>query len=315
MMKPVRFYVNNTRNINGASIFGVRLKEELIRQGWRWDSLFPSVSFLFSSGVFRPFCKNILRLDGLYFDSENTLGDSDRLNVPLFKAYKKTEGVIFQSDFSRQLFYHFAGVSPTPHEVIHNGVPSVFLHEGERVDYGFRKTLICSAGWSAVKRLNCIIEGFLEYGNPDVGLVVLGWGVSERVSHPNIRYLDRVFPHEIPRYLRGADAFIHLSWFDSCPNTVVEALACGLPVVCTHNGGTKEIVRTNGIILQCEEDFAFDKVPVFSPPRCDKKKVASAIEKILQWNGPVDAGYLRIENVAEKYMTFARRFFQKKEKM
>ena len=108
-MSGQRFYINNTGNNSGPSIFGERLRDALIEIGWKWNSAFPSVSFIFISGIFRPFCSNILRLDGLYLDSNNTLGNSDTKNKPLQKAYNKADGIIFQSEFSRKLFQTFMG--------------------------------------------------------------------------------------------------------------------------------------------------------------------------------------------------------------
>ena len=306
-MKNSRFFINRTGNRGGPSIFGLRLKHALIQKGWRWDYFFPTVSYIFAAGFFRPFCKNILRLDGLYFDSENTRGDSEKLNRPIFKAYKKANGIIFQSDFSRLLFKNFAGETHSPNVVIPNGVPKNFSPEGEKIDYGYEKTILCSAKWRAHKRLDCIIEGFLEYGNPNVGLVIIGGGIEKRFEHPKIKYVENIPPHDLPKYLRGGNAFIHLTWLDNCPNTVVEALACGLPVLCTHNGGTKEIVRSNGIVIQCEEDYDFKKVALYKPPKCDKRIVAAGIERILKWNKPIAASYLSIDHIACKYIEFTER--------
>lgn len=306
-MNKETFFINRVGDGYGFLLFGRRLKKALLNKGYKWDRLYPNVSFIFVKGLFRLFTTNILRLDGLYFDSENTLGNSDKLNRPIFKAYKKADGIIFQSEFDRQLYYQFMGNNQKPYRVISNGVPPEFNPLGEKVDYGFEKTLICSSSWRAHKRLDCIIRGFLEYGNPNVGLVVLGEGVREFKRHPNIKYLGKIAPEELPKYLRGGDAFIHLSWLDHCPNAVVEAIACGLPVLCSHNGGTKEIVRSNGIVIQCEEEYDFRKTAVYKPPKCDKAIVAKGIEQILCWNKPVETSYLCIENVADEYWQFYKR--------
>ena len=192
-----------------------------------------------------------------------------------------------------------------PDVVIPNGAPSSFSPHGSSFDYGYKKTLICAADWRAHKRLDCIVNGFLEYNNADTCLAILGKNVDKKVDYPNIKYLGQLSPNDLPNYLRGADAFVHLSWLDNCPNTVVEAICCGLPVLCTHNGGTKEIVRDNGIIIKCEEDFDFKKVNLYDPPKCDKRTVAEAIDKILSWDKTVNCDYLRMQNVAAKYAEFA----------
>jgi len=298
------FYVNRVGGTHGYSIFGHRLKQALLEKGHKWNNLLPDVSFVFVTGFFRPFTTNILRLDGLYFDSENTIGDSDRLNRPIFKACKKADAIIFQSEFDRLLFHNRAGTTQKAHKVVCNGVPAQFSPRGDRVDYGFKKTLICCAQWRSHKRLDCIIRGFLEYGEPGVGLVIIGEGTNGSRQHPSIRYVGGLLPDELPKHLRGGNAFVHLSWLDHCPNTVVEAVACGLPVLCSHNGGTKEIVRSNGIVIQCEEDYAFTDVALYEPPRCDKRIVAEGMRKILDWDKPVEADYLNIGHTADEYMLF-----------
>lgn len=126
----MNFYINNTAGKGGPSVFGSRLKEALIQVGWKWDMLFPSVSFVFSAGLMRPFCKNILRLDGLYFDYANTLGDSDRKNKPIRKAYHKADGLVFQSEFDRNLFRVFMGDTSCRHTIIPNGAPEAFSPQG-----------------------------------------------------------------------------------------------------------------------------------------------------------------------------------------
>lgn len=305
MCKAVSFYINSTQNANGPSVFGHRLKGSLLEMGWRWRPLLPSVNYIFASGLFRPIGRNIVRLDGLYFDSMNTTGDSNNKNRPIFKACRRADGIVFQSEFDRSLFRAFADEISCPSTIINNGAPSGFSSEGERIEYGFEKTIICSSSWRAHKRLACIINGFLEYTNPKVGLVVLGECVQAESEHPNIKYMGKIHPQELPVYLRGADAFVHLSWLDHCPNTVVEALKCGLPVLCSHNGGTREIVRDNGVVMQFEEDFDFKKVDLYNPPRCDRRLVAKGIEQILNWDKRINASYLDIENVAGSYADFA----------
>jgi glycosyltransferase involved in cell wall biosynthesis len=50
-------------------------------------------------------------------------------------------------------------------------------------------------------------------------------------------------PHEeTPAFYRAADVFALSSEFDNSPNVVLEAMACGLPVVTTDVGGVREFV-------------------------------------------------------------------------
>jgi glycosyltransferase involved in cell wall biosynthesis len=50
-------------------------------------------------------------------------------------------------------------------------------------------------------------------------------------------------PDQVRAQLQRADAFLHASLSEGLPNVVLEAMACGLPVVATDVGGTSEAVR------------------------------------------------------------------------
>jgi phosphatidylinositol alpha-1,6-mannosyltransferase len=67
----------------------------------------------------------------------------------------------------------------------------------------------------------------------------LGIGVA-------VRFLGHVPHSEIASYYRTADVFALTSVFDNSPNVVLEAMASGLPVVCTDVGGVGEFVETAG---------------------------------------------------------------------
>ena len=63
-------------------------------------------------------------------------------------------------------------------------------------------------------------------------------GIEERVHWLGIQPRDR-----LPELLNGADALLLPSAFEGMPITVLEALACGLPVVATDVGGVGLVVR------------------------------------------------------------------------
>lgn len=50
----------------------------------------------------------------------------------------------------------------------------------------------------------------------------------------------------------AADVYLHPSLMDNCPNTALEALACGLPVIAFRAGGVPEIVREDytGVLVE-----------------------------------------------------------------
>ena len=88
---------------------------------------------------------------------------------------------------------------------------------------------------------------------PECYLVVIGDGPErERLAArnaPGVHLLG--LRRDIPELLRGLDVFVLPSLNEGIPNTVLEAMACGLPVVATAVGGTPELVRDghNGYLV------------------------------------------------------------------
>ena len=304
----ISFSISTVGSSNGPAIFGSRLKGGLEGHGWRFDSKNPDVNIVFASGEYLKGKINILRLDNLYFDNKNTIGNTYKLNEPIKDAYYKFDKIVFQSEFARkQYFNQFSVVKSRPCKVIYNGVPEMFSSRVYRkIKYPFDKTFICSADWRKHKRLASIIEAFKYFNQQDnVGLVVLG-NVKEKdkVIHKNIKYVGKIHHTELPFFIRGADAGIHLSWLDCSPNVVYEFLACGLPVLCSDNGGTKEIVRENGIVLKLENTYQYNKVDLYHPPEPDVGIVYQGMKNILRSPPVVGRNDLYIDKVSRSYIDF-----------
>lgn len=76
-------------------------------------------------------------------------------------------------------------------------------------------------------------------------------GVDDAVS-----FLGRLDRAEIVELYQRADAMLNPSRVDNMPNSVLEALACGLPVVSTNVGGVPFIVEHEHSALLVEKDDA-----------------------------------------------------------
>jgi glycosyltransferase involved in cell wall biosynthesis len=54
----------------------------------------------------------------------------------------------------------------------------------------------------------------------------------------------------VARWITASDVLTLPSWSEGYPNVVVEAVACGRPVVATDVGGTREIINdANGMLI------------------------------------------------------------------
>ena len=116
--------------------------------------------------------------------------------------------------------------------------------------------LIGSVGrLEAVKDQLTLVRAFNELclHRPDdnrLRLVLIGDGslrdkVEELVAQEGIQ--DRVWlagsREDVPQLLSALDVFVLPSLAEGISNTILEAMACGLPVVATRVGGNEELVR------------------------------------------------------------------------
>lgn len=109
---------------------------------------------------------------------------------------------------------------------------------------------------------------------PDLEVLVVGEGplreevarLGEALGVP-LAFLGTVPFEEMPRQYQKADVFVNTSDFDNFPATLIEASACGLPVVTTDAGGIPYMVE--------------DGVSALVVPKGDWQAMAQAILRLL----------------------------------
>jgi len=218
--------------------------------------------------VRKPF---VQRLDGIWFAPEQM---HSGMNRGIHTAYDAAAHIVWQSEFDRAMTTKWFG--DRKGSVIPNGIeiPPVLKLRSEaliEMRERFDKVFVCSANWHSQKRLRDNVEIFRHIRAtqcPSSCLVVLGNNPDYRVADPAIFYTGSIRHDLCDEVYSMADWMIHLAWLDHCPNTVVEAISHGCPVICSSEGGTKELVGThNGIILADTAPYNFELVDYDNPPR------------------------------------------------
>lgn len=68
-------------------------------------------------------------------------------------------------------------------------------------------------------------------------------GRSKQIGLSDVRFLGQLPRDEVIAALKGARFLVFTSeWYENFPMTIVEAFACGVPVICTRLGAMQEIV-------------------------------------------------------------------------
>lgn len=68
----------------------------------------------------------------------------------------------------------------------------------------------------------------------------------------NVEFLGKKEHKDVINYLQKADIFILPSKNEGMSNSTLEAMACGLPIITTDTGGSKELIKNNGFIIEKE---------------------------------------------------------------
>jgi len=70
------------------------------------------------------------------------------------------------------------------------------------------------------------------------------------LSQAQVRFHGAI--SDVERLYRQVDLYLHLSDWEGMPNTILEAMACGLPVIASRVGGIPELVQNNqtGFLLE-----------------------------------------------------------------
>jgi len=99
----------------------------------------------------------------------------------------------------------------------------------------------------------------VQPSNPSAHLLLVGQGperakleklAADLEPGASIHFLGQLEP--VLPYLRASDVFVLPSFFEGLSNALLEAMACGLPVVSTTIGGTAEVIRpdVDGLLVE-----------------------------------------------------------------
>jgi len=136
--------------------------------------------------------------------------------------------------------------------VIPNGVNTEFFRPTETARRAERKAVICAARLVPEKDHDTLISAFglIASCHPDVELWIVGDGprrkaIAEHAARTAFAERVRLLPGQLDlRPLFSRSCLLALSSVvEGLPNVVLEAMACGLPVVATDVGGLREVVE------------------------------------------------------------------------
>jgi len=141
-----------------------------------------------------------------------------------------------------------------------------------------RLRLIAIGNINKEKGLEYLFEAIKDLKDK-VSLTVVGDGplLKEfKEKNKDVTFIGRVEHKELPRIINQHDVLVHPSYVESFPNVILEAMACGKPVIACNVYGIPEMVTDgyNGFLVRPKNIIAIKEILIkFN----DKKKLFAAI--------------------------------------
>jgi glycosyltransferase involved in cell wall biosynthesis len=214
------------------------------------------------------------------------------LDISTIRLVNLADFVIFQSEFQRSFFRRW-GYRGRKNTVIHNGASPVFENNEFSIKEAHSPLLMVSnSNHKAFKKHEIVAKMSLIDG---VKVIHVGnW--SNKIKNHRVDIRGTLTHEELVNIYKDADYLLHPAIADPCPNSVIEALHFGLPVIYnSKEGSSEEIVRGNGIAIN-EEDL--------------QKTVKVAREKIVSLKQKLASGrdYYSIKSAVSMYVEVFNKF-------
>ena len=190
---------------------------------------------------------------------------------------RRVRRVITVSEFARDRIIARTGISAERISVIYNGVDHAHFRPGGEEELAeARKALNIPPGEYVLS----VLSSFAEHKNPrrllsawqaahrqlsdHCYLLVAGAHARKEIfgaAHlsdlpPRVRLLGYVDTRWLPALYGGAKAFVYVSNYDSFALPVLEAMACGAPVIVNHAAALPEIAGDAGVYVDGMEPAA-----------------------------------------------------------
>lgn len=189
----------------------------------------------------------------------------------LYPVIRKADMITTPSGFLKDVFIRHLGLEP---EIVPNIAD--FNQFKFRKRERFEPRFIVTRSLEDIYNVECVLKAFQKIHEkiPDSRLDILGngslrkdledkvqqWGLEESVI------FHGVIPHSrIQDYYRQNDIFLNSSNVDNLPGTILEAFACGLPVISTKAGGIPYMIEDGktGLLVEKNDHEAMAEKALF----------------------------------------------------
>jgi len=218
------------------------------------------------------------------------------LNKNIFNNYQNSQKVIFQSKFSKNTFFKILNPSKVKEStIIYNGtkkideVPNIYNsnmplkiitcsvdHPAKRLHYFFELEKILKK--NKIKFEITIITAPINYKQRF--LARMKNFKNYKLNSSKIIIKENLSRDEITSELINSNLYISFSHVDPCPNSVIEAISVGLPIIAPSSGSMSELCLPD---LLYKKEISSEFINLFNYEQINKNEINSCLDKIIKF--------------------------------
>jgi glycosyltransferase involved in cell wall biosynthesis len=186
------------------------------------------------------------------------------VKVVVPRSMRAADAIVAVSASTARDLEEVLGVDRQRVTVVHEGVSPSFrpLPEAELAVFRERMALprtfvLFVSTIEPRKNLATLLDAWGRMSGPPELVVAGGWGWRhqelreklERLAGRGVRLLGGIGPDQLPAVYNLATVLAHPAWYEGFGLTVLEAMACGTPVIASSASSLPEVVGTSGLLV------------------------------------------------------------------
>lgn len=203
--------------------------------------------------------KKIVAVHDFLASKPNMLAHYGRLLHKLFfeKTLRLADHIIVFSEAVKQKLVQYFPVNPEKITVIYYGVKKMF-HPYDKAEIArfrqqyklFKPYILTVATLEPVKNYPTLLKAFKRISR-DYDLVIIGgkgWKaqtilslIDELKLTERVKLMGYVSQEQLPPFYNGAEIYVHPSLYEGFGQPVLEAMACGVPIIASNSSSLPEI--------------------------------------------------------------------------
>lgn len=191
------------------------------------------------------------------FQKKQIHGENSTIYLNAVKLEKKiasySSKIILTTEDLKEKFYNYHRISKNKIKIIPNYVDTrIFKPNNQNKKYD----LLFVGRLTEQKNIINLVKAVKDFS---LKILFIGSGpLKNQIVHLikmynlNLKLIDRVPNNKLPSFMNSASIFVQPSAFEGNPKTLLEAMACGLPVIGSNSPGISNLIKhkNNGYICE-----------------------------------------------------------------